>query len=176
MRKLTLILLPLLMLLAACDLSSVPWVSTTGKTFHWVNRTGVVTLDVVVDPSFNATYKPILTETLTDMSLPARVNVRYAAGNACTRTGYCVFVKGKPMNGGVGGFGAGADGHIGVGYITMDNSPGQAAINVANVLCHEGYHVLGLNHGTAPGPCQRGEPTAWDVAVADAIHDHRHAT
>lgn len=169
-RGLALILVLAVLLASACQLSSVPWVSSVnGQTYHWKRTTTAqVVVPVVIDPSAEA-LRPLIESSVADVSARSkRVDMRIVdrSGSPYLK------VVGQSMNGGKASISINSQGHIVGGVVYMDNTL-PIDSQRQNMVCHElTGHALGLAHGNTEGPCQGGKLTAWDVAVIDAIHDH----
>ncbi len=179
MKRLTLLLAPLLvLLLAACDLSSVPNPpGPSGESVEWRNPD----VSIVIDPSAEF-MRQDLTEAAAMWSEARYVDVEVLpAGAACPAEKVCPVMWGKAyttpelqMAWGVCTVCRFFEdyGRVDAWFDTRW-APGPSRKNGA---CHELGHGLGLAHGNVQGPCQPTpwngtRPTAWDLAAVDAIHD-----
>jgi hypothetical protein len=172
MKRLTLLLAPLLVLLAACDLSSVPFQpGDSGQSVHHKRTGDQAIVNVTIDPTAEV-LRPYIEDSIAEWSQAKYLDMVEAP---CLPDANCIIVRGRPMNGGTAGICTGCQHFSDYGPVDIwfDNSPGQHPDNVDNGLCHEFGHAAGLDHGNVPGPCQDGQPTGWDLAVVDTIHDHK---
>jgi len=152
--------------LAGCDLSSIPYAPTepSGLSPHW--RHGVATVNV--DPSAEA-WRAVVDDNLRQWSVAANFDYRW--GDCREGDPGCVYIVGAAINGGRTGFGTLDDGHIPHARITFDNyNPDPRQMDA--VACVELGHAAGLDYGTLPMCGGIGTPTAWDLAVVAAVHDH----
>jgi hypothetical protein len=180
-KRLTLLLAPAL-LLAACDLSSVPTPpGPSGETVEWRNPD----VSIVIDPT--AEFMRVdLTEAAAKWSRAKYVDVEVlSAGAACPAGKVCPVMWGVDFG----------TPELRMGWGTCDwcryhedygrmdarfDTRWPAGLSRKKGACHEMGHGLSLDHGNVDGPCQLtawggAQPTAWDLAVVDAIHDPQHA-
>lgn len=172
-RGLALILVLAVLLAAACDLSSMPYKpGSSGESVEWHNPD----IHIVVDQSAEFVRQD-LTEAAAKWSKSKYVDVTILpAGEPCPTGLICPVMW---------GYNPGTEAvRMAWGVCTWcrffeDYGRVDARFDVRwapgptrkNGVCHEMGHGLGLDHGNVPGPCQNAVPTAWDIAVVDAIHD-----
>ncbi len=164
MRRLA-VLVAFIILVAGCDLSSTP------SAAHLRRKAGTQAWVHVIIYNSADPLRPLIARSMRDWSVASRVELREDA--ACQAGWTCARFRGADMNGGNAGISWGTDKHIIEGWVTVDNRT-PIDSQRQNVVCHELGHVLGLSHGNVQGPCQAGHPTAWDLALLDAIHEHAH--
>ena len=172
MRK-VLFLLPVILLLAACDLSSVPFApGSSGETVEWRNRS----VSIIVEPGAEFVRQDLVTAAAR-WSKAKYVDVSILpAGATCPSGKVCPVMHGVAYTTPELRMGWGVCtwcrfhedyGRVDANFDTRWG-PGPSRLNG---VCHEMGHGLSLDHGNVQGPCQNAYPTAWDLAVVDAIHD-----
>jgi hypothetical protein len=135
---------------------------------HWKRHGDQVYIAVVFKPSAYP-VKAVVRRAMADWS--AARYVQLIQRETCPSR--CIVVRGTAMNGGRASVSWDGDGHIWRTGILLDNSL-PIDRQRRNAACHELGHTLGLAHGTTAGPCVNGRPTAWDLALVDKLHSHRH--
>jgi hypothetical protein len=157
--------------LAGCPaITSLRYAATAdGQSPHWANTTGGENVvHYTIDPTVPDVIHPIIHEKAAAWS--AAQYFRFQHG-PCPTNGNCLIIIGAPINGGGAGFCSGCT-HLPTGpygaTVYLDNSLIELG-QMPNVACHELGHVAGpLDHSPyAPGPCQNGWPTPWDLALVD---------
>jgi hypothetical protein len=178
-KKFLLILLPLLLLLAACR-SSEPIDSDPGPAtayVHWQqNVQGSLErqIEVIVPAQFasDGNFMSAVNVGMQQANRSPYINTVLNVPNTlptsgCLSLSHCVTIQRKVMNGGLTSFGWGAGGHMygRAASIWIDSNPWNLNV-LKNALCHELYHALGLAHSKdgTQGPCQDAIATSVDLA------------
>jgi hypothetical protein len=138
---------------------------------HWGRSSGAQTLVVVqVTPSAEV-LRPAVVNAVARWNANPRISM---VVRTCRSGENCLPVRGEARNGGLAPQAA-----IGERIVTspntyavFDNRRGQNLAALANGICHELGHGLGLSHGSVDGPCVNAYPTRWDQDLLTRMYSH----
>jgi len=178
-KKLLLVLLPVLLIVAACR-SSEPIDSDPGPAtayVHWQqNVQGSLErqIEVIVPAQFasDGNFMSAVNAGMQQANRSPYINTVLNVPNelptsGCLSLSHCVVIQRRVMNGAITGFGWGSGGHMfgRAAMVWVDSNPWNLNV-LKNALCHELYHALGLAHSKdgTQGPCQDAIATSVDLA------------
>jgi len=179
-------LLVVVVLLAVACHPSDNFTTSTGQLVHWQQNvpnslerriTLVVPATLASDGSFMRGINSGMLQANRSPYVATVLHVPNGSQATCpTAPGtHCVRVFRAPMNGAVAYVGWSSTGHMfgAAARLGFDSAPWTAAV-LANAVCHELFHALGLKHSShgTPGPCQGGIATDWDLALVRNAHNH----
>lgn len=164
--------LPIAALATMTGMASAGVSSSTSSGYHWARSSGQQTLVVVqIEPSAAINRTHVLRAVARWNTNPkVAVVVR-----TCRPGENCLPIRGEARVGGKAPLAFRSGGHLITSantYVIYDNRRGQNQASVANGICHEIGHGLGLNHGTVQGPCQNAYPTTYDQSLLSRIYNH----
>jgi len=179
-KKFLLVLLPVLVLLAACRSSEPIDADGTGPgtaLVHWQqNVEGSLErqIEVIVPAQFasDGNFMSAVNVGMQQANRSPYINTVLNVPNelptsGCLSLSHCVVIQRRVMNGGITGFGWGSSGHMfgRAAMVWIDSNPWTLNV-LKTALCHELYHALGLAHSKdgTQGPCQSAVATDVDLA------------
>jgi hypothetical protein len=161
----------LLLVLGLTGMANAATDSSKDSGRHWPRSTGTQTLVVVQIAPSAEILRPAIVNAVAKWNSNPRISM---VVRTCKTGENCLPVRGEARNGGQAPQAA-VGAHLVTSpntYVVFDNRRGQNLAALANGVCHELGHGLGLSHGTAQGPCQNATPTRYDQDLLTRMYSH----
>jgi hypothetical protein len=179
------ILLPVVLLLAACNISSVNYQTSDGTLVNWrqnVQLSQERRVQLVV-PAVNANSKMMYAVNQASRQanrspyIHTTIHVPNLAANQITCSDHCVLITQQDLPYpylGVTGTGWDSHGHMYGMASRVKVDVGMTQDLTTKVMVHEVFHAMALGHppNGAIGPTVNGVATDWDLALIRNAHAH----